>query len=131
MFSLQDVNSRLMDIHRNYSPDAWSWCVKLLESQTGNPIDRISAHSLSERIEAFRDQQTKLNNMILKDAEKEFDANSQTGYGIDGGDEIREKDFVSVRGRYDKNSFVEQLKEENAETEKRAHQLNTLFQNLR
>lgn len=130
MFSLQDVTSRLKDIQENYSPDTWNWCVKLLESQTGDPINRLSSHAMTERIESFRDQQIKLNNMILKDAEKEFDANSQTGYGIDGGDEIREKDFVSVRGRYDKNSFVEQLKEENAETEKRAHQLNMLFQNL-
>ncbi len=130
MFSLQDVNSRLREIHENYSIDAWNWCVKLLESQTGDPINRISSHSLTERIDAFRDQQTKLNNMILKDAAKEFDANSQTGYGIDGREDIKAKDFVSVRGHYHENSFVQQLKEENAETEKMAHQLKTLFKSL-
>jgi hypothetical protein len=50
--------------------------------------------------------------MILMDAEKEFDAGSKIGFGLDGDDNVRDADFESVRGTYDTNSFVTGLRQE-------------------
>jgi len=51
----------------------------------------------------------------LKDAEKEFDQISKIGFGIDGDEEICNKDFENVRGKYDENKFVLELKKESEE----------------
>ena len=47
-----------------------------------------------------------LDRLVYDDAKKEFDLNSQTGFGADGDDEERIQDFESVRGRFESNPFV-------------------------
>ena len=44
--------------------------------------------------------------MSDEDAKKEFTLTVQTGFGVDGGDLRRQKDFENVRGAFDKNPFV-------------------------
>jgi hypothetical protein len=50
--------------------------------------------------------------MILKDAEKEFDQASKIGFGLDGDEEVRVNDFENVRGKYDENKFVKEIRKE-------------------
>jgi hypothetical protein len=61
-----------------------------------------------------------LNSKIRKDAAKEFGEKSQIGYGLDGDDEVKKRDFEAVRGRFVENTFVAALKEESKQIEKRA-----------
>lgn len=65
----------------------------------------------------------RLNNMILSDAKKEFDANSKIGFGLGGNDTVKNADFEEVRGNYDDNSFVKELHKENASIEVRAEEM--------
>ena len=44
--------------------------------------------------------------MLYDDARKEFTLSSMTGFGIDGGDEIKKLDFEQVRGEFESNSVV-------------------------
>jgi len=44
--------------------------------------------------------------MLYEDARKEFTLSSMTGFGIDGGDEIRKLDFEEVRGDFNSNTVV-------------------------
>jgi len=74
-------------------------------------------------IEGWKINSIKLNNMTMKDAGKEFDANSKIGFGIDGDEETRDQDFVAVRGDYETNKFIIGLQEENGEIEKQAEEL--------
>ena len=48
--------------------------------------------------------------LVAADAEKEFDELSHTGFGQDGSDDDIEEDFYRIRGRYDENKFVRELK---------------------
>jgi len=59
----------------------------------------------------------------LKDAEKEFDMGSQIGYGLDGDTETRRLDFEAVRGTFESNSFVCDLKLESENVTLRADKL--------
>jgi len=53
----------------------------------------------------------KLDDMVYEDARKEFNLNSQTGFGVDGDAQQQKKDFVSVRGSFQGNPFVQAVKE--------------------
>ena len=49
---------------------------------------------------------------ILADAEKEFDPIARFGYGLDGDETDRDRDFAAVRGGFDDNSFVRQMRDQ-------------------
>jgi uncharacterized protein YdgA (DUF945 family) len=44
--------------------------------------------------------------MLYADTKKEFAATAQTGYGLDGSQQIKQADFGQVRGTFEENSFV-------------------------
>lgn len=43
---------------------------------------------------------------------------SKIGFGLDGEEEIRDLDFENVRGKYEENKFVIELKKETEEIRK-------------
>ena len=48
---------------------------------------------------------------MYDDARKEFDLNSQTGFGVDGDRNQAQADFEEVRGSFESNSFVKAVLE--------------------
>jgi len=52
-----------------------------------------------------------LDNLLYEDARKEFTLSSMTGFGIDGGDEVKKLDFEQVRGEFESNSVVAAIQE--------------------
>jgi hypothetical protein len=48
--------------------------------------------------------------MLYEDARKEFTLSSMTGFGIDGGEEIKKLDFEQVRGDFESNSVSLQFR---------------------
>lgn len=120
--SIEELNDKLMILESNYKDCSWAWCANLIEKRLNISIDNISKEQLSQLLTDWRDNSVKLNNMILKDADKEFDQTSKIGFGIDGNEDIRNKDFESVRGTFETNKFVIELKKESEqiidETEK-------------
>ncbi len=109
---LDTLTEELQKLNEKYISASWAWCANLIEKRTDTKIDELSRAQLVQIISDWRDNSIKLNNMILKDAEKEFDQVSQIGFGLDVDDEVREKDFENVRGKFDENKFVKQLKSE-------------------
>ena len=100
-------------IFQKYSRFSWVWCVRLIEQRLGSPMDSLQKGQLMQIIEDGKTNMLKLNNMILKDAEKEFDPITKTGFGLDGNDKTRDDDFENVRGTFEGNSFVKAIKKEN------------------
>ncbi|MDQ7818758.1 MAG: DUF4954 family protein [Melioribacteraceae bacterium] len=113
--SLEELNDEIHLISKNYKESSWAWCANLIEKRFNLKIDNITKDQLSNIILDWKENRIKLNNMILKDAEKEFDQTSKIGFGIDGDEETRNKDFQNVRGRYEENKFVLELKKESDE----------------
>jgi hypothetical protein len=120
---LTTLNKELQKLNENYISASWVWCAKLIQKRFNTSIDKLSKDQIVQIITDWRDNSIKLNNMILKDAEKEFDQVSKIGFGIDGDAEIRDKDFENVRGRFDDNKFVLQLREETESIELRTTQI--------
>jgi NDP-sugar pyrophosphorylase family protein len=121
--SLDELNINLTSIYNNYDKYAWNWCSSLISRQTGEKPENLPVNTLIQIITDWKTNAIKLNNMILKDAEKEFDPGSKIGFGIDGDDNTKESDFQTVRGVYGKNKFVTSLQKESKEIEEKAGRL--------
>jgi hypothetical protein len=121
--SVDELYKNLTSIYNNYNQYAWVWCSSLINQQTGNKPENIPVDGLIQIITDWKTNAIKLNNMIMKDAEKEFDAGSKIGFGIDGDADTRDSDFQAVRGVYEKNKFVISLQKESNEIEEKADRL--------
>ncbi len=92
-----------------YADDAWAWTVRAFgEAIGGNPCDASPA-ALRALGESYLALKRKFLKLILADAEKEFEAFSKTGFGLDGGQDDVANDFASVRGVYERNKFVKEM----------------------
>ena len=122
--SVHDLSQALKDIFDSYTEESWRWVCHLIENRYDIKVSEITQEHLLKIVSDWESASVKFNNMILKDASKEFDRNSRIAYGIDSDDEdIIAADFEAVRGSYDENSFVNGLFKENESIEKTAKQL--------
>jgi len=69
----------------------------------------MTADDIIELVNKWKTAVVELDDMLYADAKKEFVANVQTGFGIDGDKGSRQADFERVRGTFDDNSFVREI----------------------
>lgn len=117
-WGVAEIASEFRKLDEKYEELAWAWCAKLIEKRYGCGISESYQEQINQIIGDWRESRIKLNNMIIKDAEKEFDQMSKIGFGLDGEEEIRDLDFENVRGKYEENKFVIELKKETEEIRK-------------
>jgi hypothetical protein len=121
--SVESLLAILQDTATSYENDNLKWWAQVIKETYGKQAADLSRDQLEQILEDWKKNVLKLNNMILKDAEKEFDPTSRIGYGLDGDESIQQKDFESVRGTYDGNKFVKALRSENDGVEKRFQEM--------
>ncbi len=114
-------HTAMKTVYDAYDEDAWAWTVALLKEEKGLEVETVTADDLRQLIDDWRTQKQRFNNMIMSDAQKEYDANSRIGYGLDGDAQVQEADFAAVRGTYEGNGFVQELMQENEDIEKLAN----------
>ncbi len=127
---IEKLQSALSLIHKNYDEAEWGWCADLIESRLSKKINELTKEDFIHIIKEWKENSVKLNHMIAKDAQREFDLFSKIGFGIDGTAEERDKDFEAVRGSFEGNKFVKQLESENKATEEKAESLIKLIGSL-
>lgn len=118
--SIEALEGRLREIHADFGSYQWSWVLDLMDREYGIRASALSPEAVESLLAAWRDNAVRLNNMILKDAEKEFDPGSRIAYGLIGGEEERNRDFESVRGSFETNAFAASLRKESEEITARA-----------
>jgi len=128
--SIKGLTERLKEVYQNYEQYSWEWCSDLINRHTGMSFDDITTDKIIEILEDWKLNRVKLNNMILKDAEKDFDESTRLGFGIDGNSDIRDKDFHAVRGEYHENKFIIGLQKETAAIEKTADMVISFLKKL-
>jgi hypothetical protein len=128
--SITELHEALRDIFSNYNKYVWEWCAELIGRQTGSEPGNISVSTIIRIITDWKINAIKFNNMILKDAEKEFDGGAKLGFGIDGDETTREMDFEVVRGVYNENKFISGLQKESACIEEKADRLIALLEKI-
>ena len=100
------INRQFELIHRHYYDLEWSWVYDRLPEETGKPNDELTAEDIIAIVERWKKSVVDLDRMLYEDARKEFTLSSMTGFGIDGDDEVKKRDFEQVRGDFEKNGVV-------------------------
>jgi len=109
--SLVDIQKRLVEMHANYYSYEWTWALEKLEQVWGCSVEQVTPDQIRKTVEEWKEAVVSLDKMVYNDARKEFDLNSQTGFGVDGDREQAEADFEEVRGNFESNSFVKAVLE--------------------
>jgi len=128
--NLEEIASSLVQIDASYEDDTWDWTKGILAERYDIHVDRITAGQLLEMVTLWESVTIKLDKMILTDAAKEFDQGSKIGFGIDGNQEVGNKDFEAVRGVIDENKFIIGINEEISRTDKKAAELKKMIMSL-
>ena len=111
VLTLDTIQERLVQMHANYYSYEWTWALDKLEQVWGCKVEQVTLVQLRKTVEEWREAVVKLDRMVYDDARKEFDLNSQTGFGVDGDRRQAEADFEEVRGSFESNSFVKAVLE--------------------
>lgn len=105
-------NARWDEICSHYAEDEWVWVKAAYRRLTEVDLEQATAADLTTVADTLLANRREFLEAVLVDAIKEFDEQSAMGFGTDGPDEARRLDFAAVRGDYDSNKFVVQLRAE-------------------
>ena len=120
---LAQLNARLDRIDELYAEDEWAWVKAAYKKIAGVEVDSAGGHELAGIADTLLANRKEFLEAVLVDAVKEFDEQSAVGFGSDGPPEAKQLDFEAVRGNYDSNKFVVQLRTEIESLEKRVERL--------
>lgn len=107
----QAIQDRFRTMHENYYSYEWTWALEKLEQIWGCPVSQVTIQQLFDTVNSWQEAVVKLDRLVYDDARKEFNLNSQTGFGVDGDRSQQKADFESVRGSFESNSFVKAVLE--------------------
>ncbi len=121
--TMEGLHQKLREISDHYEEYAWNWFARLAGSQAGIRLCDWSPEDWIRILLDWKANVLKFNNLILKDAEKEFDGSSRLGFGLDGDETTRDLDFQAVRGTFENDPFVRNIQKETKLTQEMADQL--------
>jgi hypothetical protein len=113
--SVPDVaafGAQLDRIQASYAEDEWVWVKWAYEQLAGIALDRAGPAELRDVADTLRTNRREFVEAVLADAVKEFDRHSAIGFGADGPPAALDEDFQAVRGDYDTNKFIVQMRAE-------------------
>ena len=125
------IQDRFREMHENYYTYEWTWAVDKLQQIWGCSVAEVSLEQLIETVNRWQESVVRLDKMVYDDARKEFDLNSQTGFGVDGDRSQQMADFESVRGSFESNSFVRAVLEHIDRKTALGNTVRTRLENLR
>ncbi len=108
--SLEEVNSGLSMLHKNYYNYEWTWAVDVLGKFYGKPVEKFTGEDVIAVVNKWKESVLGIDRFLYEDAKKEFSLTKKTGFGVDGREEARELDFTEVRGEFEKNETVQAIR---------------------
>jgi carbonic anhydrase/acetyltransferase-like protein (isoleucine patch superfamily) len=109
--TIEGVTEAFRKMHGSYYKWEWTWACERIEEETGKSVKDFTTADVIGMVEKWKKSVIDLDKMLYDDARKEFNLSSMTGFGIDGGDEIKKLDFEEVRGDFHSNSVVAAIQE--------------------
>ncbi|MFV0365572.1 MAG: DUF4954 family protein [Mangrovibacterium sp.] len=111
METQEQLNDNLKRLHEQYYEYEWTWTVDFIQEYTGKQVEDFTIEEIIDLVNQWKNAVVELDELLLKDAHKEFNNDVMTGFGIDGDSLVRQKDFQHVRGSFEENSFAQELRE--------------------
>jgi len=129
--SLEEVNSGLVMLHKNYYNYEWTWAVDVLGKFYGKPVAGFTREDVIVVVNKWKESVLGIDRFLYEDAKKEFSMTKMTGFGVDGREEARELDFTEVRGEFEKNETVQAIQLHMEKKEKLGNDMIRLMENAR
>jgi hypothetical protein len=117
------LEKELRALHEGYAGFEWDWVVAAWLEEIGKKAEDVTLDDVRGAVAAWREGVLQYNDLVLKDAKKEFEGDVRIGFGIDGGPDAVAADFASVRGTFDGNKFVKQVKQASEDAAARAERI--------
>ena len=127
---VEDFAAELEKINKAYKIDEWIWARNAYKEVFGVDLDVATKDEIIDASQMFLKVKGKFLKLVAADANKEFDELSHCGFGLDGSVDDVEKDFCQVRGVYEENKFVKEMRENIKELENRIGQFEKNLSNL-
>ncbi len=125
--TLEAFSTHTRTIHECYRADEWAWVCRAYEQVFGEGLETLDAEKVCQAAAALRKVKTKFLNLVAADAQKEFSELSHIGFGQDGNREDVEADFRAVRGRYEENQFVQDIRQNVKQLQQRIERIEEAF----
>ncbi|MBE3144621.1 MAG: DUF4954 family protein, partial [Planctomycetes bacterium] len=109
--TLDQITAAFTTAHENYPAYEWTWAANVLQQRLGKTIDAITSADVIDMTNKWKSAVVELDNTLQADTKKEFTATAQIGFGIDGDLADRAADFAGVRGTFETNSVVKEIKQ--------------------
>ena len=107
---IEDVQGAFESLQADYAELEWNWNARLIESWYNVRLDTISRDELLQIVDRWHEAIIGFDEQLLEDAAKEFAHSSRIGFGIDHPG-FETADFEAVRGTYDEQQFVCQIRD--------------------
>jgi len=107
---VETIQQELLQLFKNYRAFSFNFVKSLVESRYKKSFDKLTEKDKNDILKKGKAAETAFNDLILRDARKEFSSTSKTGFGIDGDDAVRDADFEATRGTFDDHPFVVERK---------------------
>ena len=107
--TLEDINKRFQDIHKNYYEYEWTWALEKIEEKLNKKYTEFTIEDIINIVHVWTKSVVELDELLYEDAKKEFDLISRTGFGADGDEKTKIQDFNNVRGKFEENPFVKEV----------------------
>lgn len=104
--NLQTTQEYLQNLQHDYSVYVYKFVNELILEKYQKPVSELSDIEKTEILAKGKKADDYFNDMILRDARKEFNTVSKTGFGIDGDEDTKNMDFEATRGIFDEHPFV-------------------------
>jgi hypothetical protein len=129
--SLNDLDARFAAMHENYPRYEWAWAADILQKELNKAIDQITADDAVDLTNRWKKAVLELDRLLHEDTKKEFADTARTGFGLDGDDDTRSRDFAAVRGTFEADGFVAEIRKHVAIKTELAHELLSRIEPLR
>jgi hypothetical protein len=107
---VDQLHEELASCAKRYEDDEWMWVRQQAHKLLGLDLDQPDRAALLKLVDDYGTAQQKFLQLILIDAEREYDQASRIGYGLDGDEDEAARDFAAVRGEFSSNSFVQDVR---------------------
>ena len=115
--TLEMIHQSFWTIHRNYYHYEWTWAFDMLTRWTGKRPDQFTPKEVIDVVNKWLTAVLNIDKWLYEDAKKEFALSKKIGFGADGDDDDKEKDFENVRGTMHTNESVLAIKRHMQEKE--------------
>lgn len=121
--SLSCVEAKFRELYTRYEEWEWAWCWETFFRERQGRKGEVTPDEVRALVQQWKVDANERTKRLLADAEKEFTSAMRTSYGLDGGAEEIERDFLETRGRFEDHPIVREIREEEATIQARIDRL--------